>query len=78
MPGYSKAFIVVIVALAVIGMTRINETIMALASIITAIAAAAAHQIALGTGRTDAYLYPAIAILAAYGAETTFKFIHAR
>ena len=76
--GYSKLFIVVIVVFAVIGMTRIDQTIMPLAAVIAAVAMSAFHEIALGTGRTDAYLYPAIAILVAYGAEATYRFLAAK
>jgi hypothetical protein len=78
LPGYSKLFIAMVAVLVILSLFRINDSLLPLASVGAAIVLAAFQQVALGTGRTDAYLYPAIAIMMAVGAQVAYDFFHTK
>ncbi len=71
LPVYAKGLVVVVVILAVVGAVDYHRNLFALAGVAGAVLGAAIHLVPLGTGRTDAYLYPALAILVVGGISTT-------
>ncbi len=78
--GLSKLILAFIVIGVVIGALRDRARTSApwSASLVVAAIFAAAHLAPLGTGRTDAYLYPALALLVAYGCEGVWSWLHER
>jgi hypothetical protein len=71
--GASKLVIAFVLVAVIVGATRLPATVMALASVIGAGLFAALHVAPLGTGRTDAYLYPAVALLVCFGVEASVR-----
>lgn len=59
--------VVVWLALSVTGLYRNASMVAPALGVLAAFVAGAAHQLPLGTGRTDEYLYPALLLLAASG-----------
>jgi hypothetical protein len=68
-PGLSKVIVVGVVLGCVIGAFSFRRALLPTAAVVAAAFAAAIHVEPLGTGRTDAYLYPALALLLACGIE---------
>lgn len=68
-PGLSKAIIAGVLVACAIGALTLRRSAVPLAGVVAAVVASAAQLEPLGTGRTDAYLYPAIALLFALGIE---------
>ncbi len=77
-PGYAKSLIVLTVVLAVAGAFASRANALAAAGVIGAVLGAACHLVPLGTGRTDAYLYPALALLVAGGIHASVAFLRTR
>jgi hypothetical protein len=74
-PGASKLIIVVVVVTVIVGATRLPTAVLIVASVVAAGLFAVAHVAPLGTGRTDAYLYPALALLVGFGVETSCSWV---
>jgi hypothetical protein len=73
--GLSKAIIAAVLVTAVLGLVRWRTTVLPAASVVAAVVFAAVKAAPLGTGRTDAYLYPAIALLVASGVTVAVEWL---
>lgn len=73
-PGLSKLVIVATILAVLVGAFTSTRRLPATAGLVAAAILAGAHVAPLGTGRTDAYLYPALAVLAAGGLEAAVGF----
>jgi hypothetical protein len=69
--GLSKLILAFVLVATICGAVRARARLSApwSAGLAVAVLFAAAHVAPLGTGRTDAYLYPVLALLVAYGSE---------
>jgi hypothetical protein len=78
--GLSKLIIAFVVMSAIWGAVRNRGRLSApwTAALFAAVVLAAAHVEPLGTGRTDAYLYPALALLVASGSEGALLWLQQR
>jgi hypothetical protein len=69
-PGFAKGVLVLFILLAILGLWRRREpALYAAAAVVGAVVACLSHVVPMGTGRTDAYLYPAIALLVGNGID---------
>ena len=64
---------VALLALFVLGLVRWRRQLLGLAAIASAVVCTIPSLVPLGTGRTDAYLYPAIAMIVAEGAAIAWR-----
>jgi hypothetical protein len=66
---------VAILAFGVLGLIAWRRQLLPLAAVLSAVVLSIPSIVPLGTGRTDAYLYPALAMLVAEGAAVTWRAI---
>ena len=67
-----------IIALFVLGLVRWRRQLLPLAGLAAAVVLSVPKLVPLGTGRTDAYLYPAIAMVVAEGATVAWRWVRRR
>ncbi len=77
-PLFGRVFQVMMLVLLVAAFRRRAQATLAIAALVAAYASAALHMAPLGTGRTDAYLHPALIILLAIGAEEFVRLLRSR
>ncbi len=77
-PGFSKLLIAGVVVSVLIAVCRRREMALVWGALGGGVFAAVAHLSPLGTGRTDAYLYPALALLVASGVEAAVTWVRSR
>jgi hypothetical protein len=69
---------VAIIALLVCGLVAWRQQLLCIAALATAAILSVPSLVPLGTGRTDAYLYPALALLMASGAAAIWRVVRSR
>ena len=77
-PLFGRAFQLLMIGLALVALRRRALVALPLSAIVAAYVAAALHLAPLGTGRTDAYLHPALIMMFVFGAEEVITWLKPR